>query len=74
MQVRKISVGVEYKSAMHYILGQHVCDGKYIIHLISYSDSKKGYSVFIENENSEVFLWKFFNANMPISVEYNIDF
>lgn len=74
MQIRKISVGSEYKSAMHYIVGQSVCDNKYNIHLISYSNEKKGFSVFIENHNEEVFLWKFFNSNMPVSVEYNIDF
>ena len=74
MQVRKISVGSEYKSAMHYVLGQSVCDNKYRIHLISYSDTKKGFSIFIENDSQEVFLWKFFNAYVPISIEYNIDF
>ena len=74
MQIRKISVGSEYKSAMHYIVGQSVCDGKYSVHLIHHSDKKDGYLVYIENEVNEVFLWKFFSKDMPVSIEYNIDF
>lgn len=74
MQIRKISVGSEYKSAMHYIVGQVVCDGKYAIHLISYSKESNGYSIFIENKSQEIFLWKFFSGRIPVSLEYNIDF
>jgi hypothetical protein len=45
MDIRKISIGPNYKSdAMHYIVGQEVLGGKYFIHLIQYverSDSVK---------------------------------
>ena len=37
MDIRKISIGPNYKSdAMHYIVGQHVLGGKYFIHLIRF--------------------------------------
>ena len=35
MDIRKISIGPDYKSgAMHYIVGQEVLNGSYKIHLI----------------------------------------
>ena len=35
MDIRKISIGADYKSgAMHYIVGQEVLGGNYTIHLI----------------------------------------
>jgi len=55
MIIRKISVGSDYKSAMHYIVGP----GTYVI--------------YVQKED-EVFLWKEFNANIPVSVEYNINY
>ena len=37
MDIRKISIGQDYKSsAMHYIVGQEILGGKYVIHLIQY--------------------------------------
>ena len=42
MEIRKISVGPDYKSgAMHYIIGQDVIGGKYSIHHIKH-DLKEG--------------------------------
>jgi len=75
MQIRKISIGSDYKSdSMNYAVGQKAFNGKYTIHLIEHSIASKGYKIYVENDNEEVFLWKFFNDNMPIAIEYNIDF
>jgi len=74
MDIRKISIGADYKSgAMHYIVGQDVLGGSYKIHLIKlieYSDSLK---IWIEKDD-EILLWKEFNSMMPVSIEYNINF
>lgn len=72
MEIRKISIGADYKSSsMHYIHGQDVLGGEYIIHLIQHENDS--YKIWIER-NGEIFLWKRFNSNMPISIEYNINF
>lgn len=74
MEIRKISIGVDYKNgSMHYVNGQEVLSGKYIVHLIHYDKNSSSYKVWIER-NSEVFLWKEFNRNIPVTVEYNINF
>ena len=73
MDIRKISIGADYKSgAMHYIVGQEVLGGSYNIHLIQ-RDKDTGNSLVWVEEESEIFLWKEF-VDMPISVEYNINF
>jgi hypothetical protein len=71
MHVRKISVGADYKSAMHYLLDQVVLGGEYSIHLIQKSDDS--WKIWIHG-GGEVILWKEFSSNMPVSIEYNIDF
>jgi hypothetical protein len=73
MIIRKISVGSDYKSAMHYIVGQEVLNGNYRIHLIDYKVDTGAYVIYVESDD-EVVLWKEFNANIPVSVEYNINF
>lgn len=74
MDIRKISIGPDYKSgAMHYIKGQEVLNGNYVIHLIKYDEDKDAILIYIENED-EVLLWKEFTHTMPISIEYNINF
>ena len=72
MDIRKISIGADYKSgAMHYIVGQEVLGGKYAIHLIQQeSDSYKIWII----KGEEVLLWKEFKYTMPVSLEYNIHF
>lgn len=70
MDIRKISVGANYKDAMHYIIGQAVIGGQYEIHLIKLHDDS--FEIWISN-GDEVLLWKEFK-DMPISIEYNINF
>ena len=74
MDIRKISIGPNYKSdAMHYIVGQEVLGGKYFIHLIQYVDRSDSIKIWIQREG-EILLWKEFNSNIPVSIEYNINF
>lgn len=75
MHIRKISVGADYKSsAMHYIVNQEILGGNYCIHLIKQISENNSICIYIENRKGEIFLWKEFNSNMPISIEYNINF
>lgn len=73
MDIRKISVGPDYKSgAMHYIVGQSVLSETNEIHLIRQNNNS--ISIYIINKKGEIVLWKEFNSAMPISIEYNIHF
>jgi len=75
MDIRKISVGPDYKtSAMHYIVGQKVLGDSNEIHLIKHDDQNNSILVYIVNQKNEVVLWKEFNSTIPISIEYNINF
>jgi len=75
MDIRKISVGPDYKSgAMHYISGQMVLNGNYKIHLIKFDSSRNSIVIWIQNQKEEIVLWKEFTNTMPISIEYNINF
>ena len=74
MDIRKISVGPDYKSgAMHYLVGQDVLNGSYTIHLIKFDSDRNSILIYIERDD-EVLLWKEFTDTMPISLEYNINF
>lgn len=73
MIIRKISIGADYKSSMHYLTGQEVLGGKYIIHLITYDEATSSYKIYVQS-GKEVYLWKEYNRNMPVSVEYNMNF
>jgi hypothetical protein len=67
--IRKISVGVNYKDAMHYIVDQNVLSGNYIISDIAQEGD--GYSVWVKKDNESV-KWKEFK-NIPVVIEYNIN-
>ncbi len=67
--IRKISVGSNYKDAMHYIVGQEVLGGAYVIKDIALDG--EGYSVWIK-KGSEVVKWKEFKS-IPTVIEYNIN-
>lgn len=74
MDIRKISIGPDYKgSAMHYIVGQRILGDTNEIHLIKFDEAKNSFKIFIINEKSEVVLWKEFNSTIPIAIEYNIN-
>jgi len=74
MDIRKISIGPDYKSSsMHYIVGQEVLGGGYVIHLIQFIESSRSIRVWIK-QDGEILLWKEFNSQMPASIEYNINF
>ena len=74
MDIRKISVGPDYKSgAMHYLVGQEVLNGTHRIHLIKYDSEFQSYKIYID-DNDVVILWKEFSSTMPVSIEYNINF
>ena len=74
MDIRKISVGPDYKSgAMHYLVGQEILGGHYKIHLIRYSKQLSNFQIYIIQEN-KIVLWKSFSSTMPVSFEYNINF
>ena len=74
MDIRKISIGPDYKSSsMHYIVGQEVLGGGYVIHLIQFIESSRSIRGWIK-QKGEILLWKEFNSQMPASIEYNINF
>tara|TARA_R100001510_G_C7607552_1_gene172124 strand:+ start:127 stop:351 length:225 start_codon:yes stop_codon:yes gene_type:complete len=74
MDIRKISVGPDYKSgAMHYLVGQEVLNGSYRIHLIQVDRNKQSFKIWIIKDK-EVVLWKEFTSDVPVSIEYNINF
>ena len=74
MDIRKISIGPDYKSgAMHYIVGQQVLDSSYKIHLIKLDINTMYIKIWIE-KNDEILLWKEFTDTVPVSIEYNINF
>ena len=69
--VRKISIGRDYKNdAMHYSVGQEVYGGLIIDNII---EEENKYSIYIK-KNNELILWKDFNKNMAIAVEYNLEY
>jgi hypothetical protein len=72
MEIRKISVGADYKNSMNYIVGQK-CLEDHHINCIQKSDNET-IKIWIMNEKQEVLLWKEFTQTIPISIEYNINF
>jgi hypothetical protein len=74
MDIRKISIGPDYKGgAMHYLVGQKILGDSNEIHLIRVNSEKQSVQIFIINEKSEIVLWKEFTSTIPISIEYNIN-
>jgi len=69
--IRKMSVGANYKDAMHYMIDQQVMGGDWTIHALTIDES--GCSVWIQ-KSDEIKKWKQFNLNMPITIEYNVNF
>lgn len=75
MDIRKISIGPDYKNnAMHYIVGQKILGDSNEIHLIKRDLNTMSIKIYIINKKREIVLWKEFNRTIPISIEFNIDF
>jgi hypothetical protein len=75
MDIRKISVGPDYKgSSMHYIVGQKVLSDTYEIHVIKHDTKTQSFKIYIIDEKGEIVLWKEFTSTMPVAVEYNINY
>jgi ribosomal protein S4E len=72
--IRKISVGAEYKNAMHYIVGQKVLGETGEIYHIKHNQDSDSLLVYIINEKNEVLLWKEFRSSVPVSIEFNINY
>jgi hypothetical protein len=74
MDIRKISVGADYKnSSMHYVKSQKILNGSHEILHIAFEDNC--YKIYIKPVDDDIsYLWKSFNENMPICIEYNINF
>ena len=71
--IRKISIGSDYKNdAMHYSVNQEVYGGHTISHILL-EDKDSSYNIYIK-KNEEILPWKKFNANMAISIEYDIKY
>ena len=74
MDIRKISIGIDLKNSLHYVLGQRILNDEYEIHLIKNNVKTNTYQIFIINKKQEIVIWKEYNNNMPVSIEYNINF
>lgn len=70
-QIRKISIGPNYKDSMHYSTGQEVYGGHIIKDIIENED--KSASVYII-KGDELKMWKKFNSNVAFSLEYNLEY
>ena len=71
--IRKISIGSDYKNdAMHYSIGQQVYGGHEISHII-FEEQDNSYNIHIKKKD-EVLPWKKFNSNMAISIEYDLEY
>ena len=68
--IRKISIGTDYKNAMHYCVGQEVYGGHKIVDI---EETEEKYIIMI-SKGDEVKRWKTFNHNVAISTEDNISF
>lgn len=71
--IRKISVGVDYKNAMHYIVGQNILDNGGVIHLIRVNPDELSFEIWVDNGN-EIVLWKEITKDVPCIIEYNVNF
>ena len=69
--IRKISIGPDYKNAMHYSIGQEVYGGHTIVDI---KRNDEGTTIIMIEKDREVKVWKTFNKNVAISTEDNLDY
>lgn len=70
--IRKISVGPDYKDAMHFQIGQTVIKGKASINTIIKNPTNGQIDIYVES-GDEIHLWKSINSTIPVSLEYDIE-
>lgn len=70
-QIRKISIGKDYKDAMHYSVSQEVYGGHKIQNIIKNEDGSV--DVFIVKD-FELKRWKNFNVNVAVTIEYDLQY
>ena len=83
-EIRKIAVGPDFKNAMNFFVGQNVVrernkrsnsfgDHKEKIDRIIFKDGRYEVWLITLDGSKEVKMWRYFE-NMPISVEYDINY
>jgi hypothetical protein len=74
MVIRKVSIGTDYKSgAMHYIVGNFVLNNSHRICRIKQNDNGS-IDIYIINDKQEIVTWKKIGSQVPVVIEYDIDF
>ncbi len=68
--IRKISVGIDLKNAMHFSIGQSF--NGYVVESIIIDENSQ-YKLFVRR-GGEIYLWKVFNQNVPVTVEFDLSF
>lgn len=69
--IRKITIGADYKSGMHYFVEQKV-SSNHIIHAIT--EDEDCFTIWVENSDKELLKWKKINKPYSVVVEYNLYF
>lgn len=73
MIIRKVSVGNDYKNAMNYVLGQPVMKDSHVIqHILREDDGS--ITIWVINDENEIIAWKSISKDVPVSIEYSINF
>ncbi len=70
--IRKVSIGPDYKNAMHFQVGQTVIKGEAKISNIILDVMTGNINIYISSKD-EVHLWKSLNKSIPVTIEYDID-
>ena len=70
--IRKISVGPDYKEAMHFSIGQPAIRKTHTIMSINKVDNNS-YDIWITNDSEETYIWKSIEG-LPVVIEYNIEY
>ena len=70
--IRKVSIGPDYKNAMHFQVGQTVIKGEAEISNIILDPTTGNINIYISSKD-EIHLWKSLNSTIPVTVEYDIN-
>ena len=71
--IRKISIGPDLLKAMNFSIGQPMLRGKHTVTEIIQLESGH-IEIWLTNSDDEGYLWKTIGSNMPVSIEYNIEY